>query len=195
MAIYETVKGQLKEYGSNAAVSLVTDMAGYFSAIKGVVDHANEAKLECIYITATIPSRVITAQLQSEGLSTDNVRFIDCISFMVGSASDKESDQVIYVESPNMLENIMLKIDIWAKRLKGKNLMLLLDSVNTLSMHNDERLLSEFLHYVINNLRSRGVKTVILSVEGQTPEDIETILRLVCDETLEAFETEETKPE
>ena len=195
MAIYETVKTQLKDFGKNAAVSLVTDMAGYFSAIKGVVDHANETGLECIYITATIPSTVIMEQLSSESIKTDNLNFIDCISFMVGSANDRESDQIIYVESPSMLENIMLKIDIWIKRLKGKNLMLLLDSVNTLSMHNDERLLSEFLHYVINNLRSRNIKTVILSVEGQTPEDIETILRLVCDETLEAFEGEDQKPE
>jgi KaiC/GvpD/RAD55 family RecA-like ATPase len=195
MAINDTVKTQLKDFAKNAAVSLVTDMAGYFSAIKGVVDHANETGLSCIYITATIPSTVIMEQLSSEGLKTDNLSFIDCISFMVGSASDKENDQIIYVESPSMLENIMLKIDIWVKRLKGKNMMLLLDSVNTLSMHNDERLLSEFLHYIINNLRSRGIKTVILSVEGQTPEDIETILRLVCDETLEVFGTEEAKPE
>lgn len=195
MAINDTVKAQLKDFGKNAAVSLVTDMASYFSAIKGVVGHANETGLECIYITATIPSTVIQEQLSSEGLKTDNLNFIDCISFMVGSASDQENENIIYVESPSMLENIMLKIDIWVKRLKGKNIMLLLDSVNTLSMHNDERLLSEFLHYIINNLRSRGIKTVILSVEGQTPEDIETILRLVCDETLEVFATEETKPE
>ena len=195
MAINEVVKAQLKDFSKNAAVSLVTDMATYFSAIKGVVDHANEAGLECIYITATIPSTVIMEQLSAEGLKTDHLNFIDCISFMVGSASDAENEGIIYVESPSMLENIMLKIDIWIKRLKGKNLMLLLDSVNTLAMHNDERLLSEFLHYIINNLRSRGIKTVILSVEGQTPEDIETILRLVCDETLEVFGTEEAKPE
>ena len=190
MAIDEAVKEQLTDFGNNAAVSLVTDMAGYFPAIKGVVSHSNDSNLQCIYLTSTIPSNVIMAQLGSEDISTDNLNFIDCISFMVGSASEKESEKTIYIESPSMLENIMLKIDIWLKRLKGKDVMLLLDSVNTLAMHNDDRLLSEFLHYVINNLRSRSVKTVILSVEGQTPEDIETILRLVCDETIEAFEAE-----
>ncbi len=33
MAIYETDKTQLKDFGKNAAVTLVTDMAGYFSDI------------------------------------------------------------------------------------------------------------------------------------------------------------------
>lgn len=190
MEIDENVKEQLKDYGNNSAISLVTDMAGYFSAIKGVISHSNEENFNCIYITSTIPSTVIIEQLKAEDIKTDNVRYIDCISFMVGSASDRETSNIIYIESPSMLENIMLKIDIWLKRIKGENKMLLLDSVNTLAMHNDERLLSEFLHYVINNLRSRGIKTVILSVEGQTPEDIETILRLVCDETIEVFEAE-----
>lgn len=191
MELDENVKSQLKDFGNNSAVSLVTDMAGYFPAIKGVISHAKEEDLYCIYITSTIPSTVITQQLKAESIDTEHLRFIDCISFMVGSASDTEAEQVIYIESPSMLENIMLKIDIWMKRMQDKKRMLLLDSVNTLAMHNDDRLLSEFLHYVINNLRSRGVKTVILSVEGQTPEDIETILRLVCDETIEAFEASE----
>ena len=51
-------------------------------------------------------------------------------------------------------------------------------------MHNDPALISEFLHYFVNNLRGRGIRTVILSIAGQTAEEIENILRLVCDETV-----------
>ena len=86
----------------------------------------------------------------------------------------------------------MLKINIWLKRLNKphEDIIVFLDSVNTLAMHNDERLISEFLHYIINSLRARNILTIVLSVQGQTPEDIETIMQLVCDETIIATENE-----
>ena len=46
MDIDENVKSQLKDFSANAAVSLVTDMAGYFSAIKGVIGHAIDEGLD-----------------------------------------------------------------------------------------------------------------------------------------------------
>jgi KaiC/GvpD/RAD55 family RecA-like ATPase len=83
-----------------------------------------------------------------------------------------------------MLEGIMLKVDTWLKKLKDGKKLVFLDSVSTLGMHNDPAIMSEFLHYFVNNLRGRGIRTVLLSVAGQTPEEIENILRLVCDETV-----------
>jgi hypothetical protein len=69
-----------------------------------------------------------------------------------------------------------------------------LDSVSTAAMHNDPALISGSLHYFANDLRGRGIRTVILSVAGQTPEEIENILRLVCDETV-VLKGEETSVE
>ena len=192
MAIDEDVTGQLMDIPSNSAVSLVTDLGNYFQAMKGVIQHTVNKKKYCIYITSTIPSNVIMDQLKNEGIEAKNIYFIDCISFMVGGAGGEEGSNVMYIESPTMLENIMLKINIWLKRLNKphEDVIVFLDSVNTLAMHNDERLISEFLHYIINSLRARNILTVVLSVQGQTPEDIETIMQLVCDETIIATETE-----
>jgi hypothetical protein len=191
MTIEEDIKKRLEDFPSNSAISLVADLTSYFNAMKGVVEFSNEKGMKCIYITSTIPSAVIKTQLGAENVEITDIRFIDCISFMVGSSDEAEEEGVMYIESPTMLENIMLKVDIWLKRMKEKNVMVLLDSVNTLSMHNEDRILQEFLHYIINSMRSRGVMIVVISVEGQTSEDLETILKLVTDETLEAFEAEE----
>jgi hypothetical protein len=65
------------------------------------------------------------------------------------------------------------------------------DSINTLALHNDEKILSEFIHYLINSLRVKGIPTVVLSIVDQTPEDLEIILKLVCDEVIEAVGTTE----
>jgi KaiC/GvpD/RAD55 family RecA-like ATPase len=183
MGAEEELKKQLAAFGERSAVSVVTDIGNYVQVIKGVVGFAQEGGLKCVYITCTLPARVVLEQLGSENIKADNLHFIDSISYMVGSAHDERS-QTIFVESPTMLEGIMLKVDTWLKKLRDGKKLVFLDSVSTLAMHNDPALISEFLHYFVNNLRGRGIRTVVLSVAGQTPDEVENILRLVCDETV-----------
>ena len=190
MTTPDQIGAALKETSDNAAISLITDINNYFTAMKEVVMYTQDEGLACVYITATIPSSVIKEQLASEDLSTDHVHFVDCISFMVGKDPEDEGS-VLYIESPNMIETIMLKVHTMIKRLGDQPKMVFLDSVNTLSLHNDEKLMQEFVHYLINTLRVKGVTSVMLSIEDQTPEDLEIILKLVCDEVIEAIGEEE----
>ena len=189
MAVEEIAR-RLKEVSNRSAVSLITDINNYFTAIKEVVKHTEDEDIACVYITSTIPSTVIKEQLASEGISSDHVLFIDCISYMVGSPSVK-SERVIYVESPTMLETIMLKVQLAVRQLGDGPKLVFLDSINTLALHNDDKILSEFIHYLINSLRVKGIPTVVLSIVDQTPEDLEIILKLVCDEVIEAVGTTE----
>jgi KaiC/GvpD/RAD55 family RecA-like ATPase len=183
MGVDEELRKQLASFGDRSAVSVVADIGNYIPVIKGVVGFAGENNLKCIYITCTLPAKVVMEQLSSENVKADNIYFIDTISYLVGSAHDERS-QTIFVENPTMLEGIMLKVDMWLKKLKDGKKLVFLDSVSTLAMHNEVALISEFLHYFVNNLRGRGIRTVILSIAGQTPDEIENILRLVCDETV-----------
>ena len=190
MSVQEEIAERLKEISSSSAVSLITDINNYFTAMKEVVRHTDDEDLVCVYITSTIPSSVIREQLESEGLSTDHVNFVDCISYMVGSAPRK-TETVSYVESPTQLETLMLRIQTVIMRLGDQPKLVFLDSINTLALHNDEKILGEFTHYLINSLRVREVPTVVLSIVDQTPEDLEIILKLVCDEVIEAVGEEE----
>jgi KaiC/GvpD/RAD55 family RecA-like ATPase len=183
----KVVQQSLEEAAPNAAIALMCDLNFYFQTMKAVVDYANRQKKKVIYVTSTIPSSVIKQQLEAENVSTANLFFVDCISFIVGSTGG-EKDNAIFVESPTMLENIMLKVETWLKQIGTKGTLLFLDSMNTLAMHNDEKALSEFSYYLINSLRVRQVMTLVLSVHEQTPEDLEVILKLVCDSSIDVRE-------
>ena len=100
---------------------------------------------------------------------------------MMGTAV--QSERIYFVESPTMLENIMLKVEFLTRSIGGKKLVLL-DSINSLAIHNNTKILSEFLHILVNNLRAKEAYTLILSVEEQTSEEIGNMLGLVCDETM-----------
>jgi len=186
----EQIGATLKENEDAMATSLITDISNYFTAMKEVVRYCQETDRKCVYVTATIPSSVILEQLASEEISTDHVYFVDCISYMVGKAPEKE-DRVLFVESPTMVETIMLKVHTMVKMLGEEPKLVFLDSVNTLSLHNDEKIMQEFVHYLINALRVRAVPSVVLSIVDQTTEDLEIILKLVCDEVIEAVGEEE----
>ena len=186
----QQISATLKEKEDSLAISLITDISNYFTAMKEVVKYTQDEGLKCVYITATIPSSVIAEQLASEDISTDHVHFVDCISFMVGK-SPEEDERVIYVESPTMIETIVLKVHTTIKKLGDDPKLVFLDSVNTLSLHNDEKVMQEFVHYLINALRVRKIPTVVLSIVDQTTEDLEIILKLVCDEVIEAVGDEE----
>jgi KaiC/GvpD/RAD55 family RecA-like ATPase len=190
MTTPDQIGAALKETSDNAAISLITDINNYFTAMKEVVTYTRDEGLACVYITATIPSSVIKEQLASEDLNSNHVHFVDCISFMVGKGPDDEGS-VLYIESPTMIETIMLKVHTMIKQLGDQPKMVFLDSVNTLSLHNDEKIMQEFVHYLINTLRVKGVSSVLLSIEDQTPEDLEIILKLVCDDVIEAIGEEE----
>jgi KaiC/GvpD/RAD55 family RecA-like ATPase len=181
------VRTSLEEAAPNAAVALMSDLNFYFQTMKAVVEWATKADKKVVYVTSTIPSSVIQQQLEAEGVPVDHLYFVDCISFIVGSTGE-EKERTIYVESPTMLENIMLKVEAWLKQIGTKNVVLFLDAMNTLAMHNDEKALSEFSYYLVNSLRVRQVQTVVLSIHEQTPEDLEVVLKLVCDSGIDVHD-------
>ncbi|MGC8599343.1 MAG: hypothetical protein ACP5GE_03755, partial [Thermoplasmata archaeon] len=60
-----------------------------------------------------------------------------------------------------------------------------IDSINSLAIHNDMKILSEFLHLFVTFLRSRNSYMALLSIKEQTTQEIMSIMNFVSDETLE----------
>jgi KaiC/GvpD/RAD55 family RecA-like ATPase len=162
---------------------MVIKIDDYLDTMHGVLDaFIVEKDLSAIYITSTIPSQSIINVLNILEIDLNRVYFVDCIShIMMGTAV--QSERIHFVESPTMLENIMLKVEFLTRSIGGKKLVLL-DSINSLAIHNNTKILSEFLHILVNNLRAKEAYTLILSVEEQTSEEIGNMLGLVCDETM-----------
>jgi len=90
----------------------------------------------------------------------------------------------IYVESPTMLENLMLKVEYLIRRALGKKNLVILDNINSLAIHNNIKILSEFLHILVNNLRSKNTYTIIFSMQEYETEEMTNMLNLVCDESM-----------
>lgn len=63
--------------------------------------------------------------------------------------------------------------------------MLVVDSVNSLAIHNPPALLTEFFHILVNNLKSRQVLTLLLIVSEDAVSELDQLVSLVVDETID----------
>ncbi len=156
----------------------------YLAALAAVLrDYAMEVDGYSIYVSITNPSLLVNSLLTSLDIPADRVFFVDAISHIMMAGQEKIPN-ASYVESPTMLENIMLRVEYFLRKSSAARKIVVLDSVNSLSIHNDAGILSEFFHIMVNNLKSRGITIVILAVAEEMSPEMDNILSLVCDDTV-----------
>ena len=179
------IADRLMELPESSAVSLRMKTEHYFDVVRAILDvFAQKKNLDSVYVTCTIPSASIINALQVLEIPMDHIWFVDCISRIMMSTTQKH-DHAIYVESPTMLENIMLKVEYLIRHSKTeRNDLIILDSINSLSIHNNMKILNEFLHILVNSLRSKNAYTLIFSMEEYETDEVRNSVNLVCDQTI-----------
>lgn len=188
MVSAQQIAKELSEMPPSSAVSLQMSVDNYLDVIRGVVDlFANKKDMDTIYVTATISSDAIRRVLEALDIDASRVFFVDCIShIMMGASSAQQDEHTTLVESPTMLENLMLKVEYLIRRSQSKDKLVVIDSINSLAIHNNNWILSEFLHILVSGLRSREAFTIILSVEEHSTPEINNMVNLVCDHGIRA---------
>ncbi|MFP4052072.1 MAG: hypothetical protein ACLFVB_10085 [Thermoplasmata archaeon] len=191
MVNIKKLSGKLESLEKGSAVALKVDVDAYFEVITTLTDNfPRNRDTQVIYTTSTISSKTIIDVMNAFEISKDNIHFVDAVSYMtMGTA--KQDESVTFVESPTMLENIMLKIEYLLKKYPNDENSVVLDSIDSLAIHNNNRILSEFLHILISSLRSHDCYTFILSVSEQESEEIDNMLMMVCDDFIEVTSEKE----
>jgi len=101
-----------------------------------------------------------------EGTRQTNIKFIDCISRAAGIS--EAASNCIYVESPVMLEKIILEILNNFKGMKRDlDKFIVIDSLSALMIYNDPEIIREFMSLVMNRSRSENIHVVSILVEEE----------------------------
>ncbi len=176
------ILSKLNELGPSVSIDFNISVEAYFDTLTALIDRfCNKKKMSCIYISVTVPSSTINSALQSLEIDTAKLRFVDCISFATMECAADDA-QTVYVESPTMLEYIVLKMEYLFRKGKGEQFMVILDSVNSLAAHNEVRMLYEFMQVLMASAKSRGAYPVVLGMEDQMKPELQEMLQLVCDQ-------------
>lgn len=192
MVSAQEIAAELAQTPTSSAVSLQMSVDNYLDVIRGVLDlYANKREMDTIYVTATISSDAIKRVLEALDIDSSRIYFVDCIShIMMGASTTLHDDRTTLVESPTMLENIMLKVEYLIRRSQSKDKLVVVDSINSLAIHNNNWILSEFLHILVSGLRSREATTIIFTVQEHTTPEINNMVNLVCDHGVNAGKKE-----
>jgi KaiC/GvpD/RAD55 family RecA-like ATPase len=179
---------RIRGLSAGSAVALTLDPRSYadsyLTALNAIIrDVAIEADAHTIYVSVTNPAALVWSIAQALDVPQDRLSFVDAISHVMMDFRNPLPN-ASYVESPRMLENIMLRVEYQLRKHPHQRNIVIIDSVNSLAIHNSASLLSEFFHILVNNLKARQVLTVLLAVSEEGSESVEQILSLVVDETI-----------
>ena len=157
----------------------------YFAALTATLRDASvDTDAHTIFVSVTNPAALVWSLAQALDVPADRLDFVDAISHIMMNYRDPLPN-ASYVESPRMLEDIMLRVEYLLRKHPSTHPIVVIDSVNSLAIHNPPDLLTEFFHILLNNLKSRQVLTVLLAVSDDSTSALEQMLNLVVDEGID----------
>ena len=122
-----------------------------------------------VYISASRGAVEIIQAFESIGVDVSGIHFLDLVSSGVLGGTDVPYSNITFIDSPIMLESILLRTLYTLRTVTNARNFVFLDSVNALAIYNEDRMLAEYLHTFINTFRQREVLSVMLNVPDQTP--------------------------
>jgi hypothetical protein len=154
-------------------------------AVFGFIRNQNENPW--VYVTITKPFHAIK-QRHQEIIDTINIQFIDCVSLAAGIKSN--DPRCFFLDSPSQLEKLILEIMSYVKeKTPDKTAYVILDSLSSLILYNDELLVTEFFTHLINNLNLVNAHTISLCIEEEMNDMMHKMLYLKNEKILKIKES------
>ena len=177
----QRIAEQLTEVSLNSSIQVRCGTSNAFMVTASVlVPLLHSFEMGGVYISASRGASEMIEALEGLGLSTENIHFIDLVSSGFLGGTEVPHENVSFVDSPIMLESVLLRTLFHMRTTSHERNFVFLDSVNALAIYNESRMLAEYLHTFINTFRQRDVLSVILNVPDQTPPGVLANLDLYC---------------
>jgi len=134
-----------------------------------------------VYTTFTKPYTAITKILEKNNIKTDKMFFIDCVTPVAGNTEMHGTSKNLFCQ-PQSLTNISIAIVTALKSIpKDRFGVLILDSISTLMLYNDENSVIRFIQGLSVKIRAREAKSLIFSLDEETDKKTISEISQFCD--------------
>ena len=121
-----------------------------------------------VYISLNKPYFALEEEMQTHGIPSTNIFFLDCASGLLGKTPQQIQNNYILSGPMDLTElSITLSSILSSDRLKGKEAetVLFLDSISTFLIYNDANVVARFLHTIAGRVRAHNIRGVFFSLE------------------------------
>ena len=182
----QRIAEQLSEVSLNSAIQLRSGTSNSFMVTASTMLPLMQMfEMGGVYISASRGAVEIIQAFESIGVDVSHIQFIDLVSSGILGGTDVPYQNIHFVDSPIMLESILLRTLYILRTIPTERNFVFLDSVNALSIYNEGRMLAEYLHTFINTFRQREILSVILNIPDQTPPLVLSNLDLYCTDLID----------
>ena len=143
----------------------------------------NRKKASGSYISIIKPYNHTLSLLKNKEINTDNLSFIDCISKGLGGKICI-GDKCVFVDSPSHLTDLSVALHEFFTSAGDKNRFIYIDSLSTLSIHNNIDSVLRFMHYVTGKMRIFGFNGIMLSLNENTDKRLISEMGQFCDKVI-----------
>ena len=184
--IDQGITDQLTEVSLNSALQVRCGNSNAFMVTAStMIPLLQMFEMSGVYISASRGAAEIIQAFEAIGVDVSHIQFIDLVSSGILGGTSVPYSNVHFVDSPIMLESVLLRTLYILKTTNHERNFVFLDSVNALAIYNEDRMLAEYLHTLINTFRQQEVLSVILNVPDQTPPLVLSNLDLYCTDLID----------
>lgn len=171
----------LKDYIALVLVDAKNYQKKCIDLIKKLTEKEN---IPGVYVTLNKPFEIMQRILESEGIDTRKIIFIDGITQTAGGKIEK-THNCLYIGSPEKLGDIGMALDQAVSSIPSDEKFVFFDSLSTLLMYNRSGTVGIFSHFLTGKMRVWKVKGIIISLEKESDEVLINELTQFCDVTLD----------
>ncbi len=139
------------------------DANKYMSQINAVLKKESN---QIIYVTTGKSASTLIESFTKGKIDTKNIFFIDCTTKNSIAEPKKGLNKIINLQSPESLTAMSLAITECVKKIRGKNITIVMDSLSSLLIYNEEMIVSQFMNFLVNKVRSMEVNLYLLAING-----------------------------
>jgi archaellum biogenesis ATPase FlaH len=178
-------KLNLKDIDDNEVLLVVTPTKVLQKINFEILKHfINDKQAVCVYSTFNKPNNTIITQLQKNNIKTDKIFFIDCATPVSSSEEMHGSSKSIFL-NPQSLTNLSIAITTALENLPKKQPnILILDTIDTLMLHNDRKIVIRFIHQLCGKIRKNKVKSIFYVTEEESDKKTISEISNFCDTSL-----------
>ncbi len=143
---------------------------------------ADEKGRSGVYITFNRPFEQLVGDFNANNIDLAKIIFIDCISKMAGRFPGKK-ENAVFIDNPSSLEEIGMYAEKILARMP-EDRFVVLDSISSMLIYNDENSAREFSHFLVNKLRLEKAGGFLLAVEKEDTDKVVEIIQPLVDKVI-----------